>query len=143
MHTYLWGKYKKRSNINVLMYGKGKEIFCYLSNMPCLVMHEIKINNLQVRWSGKIETKLNLSNLNTKIIRKCHIFCHRHEYYLNFIQRIMLTYIIYVYKRICQWPVTDIGGWPLVNELLRNKKKHIACKIWIKKKKIRGEVQIL
>ena len=29
-----------------------------------------------------------------------------------------------------QWPVTDIGGWPLVNESSRNEIKRIVSKIW-------------
>ena len=38
----------------------------------------------------------------------------------------------HTYERIRQWPVTDIGGWPLVNEWSRNKKKNgwMAFKIW-------------
>ena len=65
------------------------------------------------------------------------------------------TYVcIYVctYARIRhQWPATDIGGWPLVNESSRNnkkKQKRIAFKVWtavpcVEKYKIGAAVQIL
>ena len=53
-----------------------------------------------------------------------------------------------VYERIRQWPVTDIGGRPLVNESSRNKKKRIDFKIWTavsrgEKYKIGAAVQTL
>ena len=53
------------------------------------------------------------------------------------------------YGRIRQCPVTDIGGWPLVNESSRNEKKNrIAFEIWnaiprVEKYKIGAVAQIL
>ena len=45
--------------------------------------------------------------------------------------RICVLQHIRTYERIRQWPVTDIGGWPLVNESSRNKIKRIVSKICI------------
>ena len=40
------------------------------------------------------------------------------------------TTCVTVNERIRQWPVTDIGGWPLVNESSRNEIKRIVSKNW-------------
>ena len=49
------------------------------------------------------------------------------------------------YVRICQWPVTDIGGWALVNASLRNKKNLLKSepKTRVEKYKVGAAVQIL
>ena len=51
---------------------------------------------------------------------------------LNFDGWIYIRYVcrISTYEGIRQWPVTDIGCWPLVNESSRHKKNRIACKIF-------------
>ena len=61
--------------------------------------------------------------------RACQIYFQNHTSHLKTSNlskkkdKHFLAYIMYMYKRRRQWPVTDIGDWPIVNASSRNKKK--------------------
>ena len=51
---------------------------------------------------------------------------------------LVIDFPSYTFERIRQWPVTDIGGLPRVNESPWNKKNRIAFKIWTALKNIKS-----
>ena len=114
---HIFWKYSEKFKISLFWYqGANSQLFCLQQHLwiktwkrsPCPLIAYVQSCHFSWGWGwgGDYPLRISASPL--------HLSPH-----LN-----------YAYERISQWPVTDIGGWPLVNESCSEIRNRIAFKIW-------------